>query len=258
MKTCQFLTLLPRPNLGVGKSPVSVVEPSELGGEADMVIPLVVAYSGSHYEGLVPATEEDVVRCMELVEQYNDATYNTTDNDVPAIKEQLPVSKVVDNDAEYEEIKKVKPKQRTEEQRKRFNAIKVARSKRKRSIEQVIKDKESAKKRVKGRSVEKVLDEREKKKAQKKTARANRSGENAQDDRKKNKAQMKTARANRSREKVQDDRKKKNEQRRTVRKSKSSFEGRCAASLQDVPTIKELKDTKDTSGGMEHRSLFAF
>ena len=181
-------------------------------GKADMAIPLVVCYSGSHYEGLVPATEEDVVRCMELVKQYKDGNYKLTDQDVPAIKDQLPVSKGVDIDAEYEEIKKVKPKERSEEQKKRFNAIKDARSKRKRSVEKVIKDKEMAKKRREDRSKDKVMDDREK-----------------------NKSQMRTARA-----------------------TNSSFEGRSAAGLQRVPTIHELKDTKDTIGGMEHRCILFY
>ena len=200
-----------------------------------MVVPLVVCYSGSHYEGLVPATVEDVVKCMELVEQYKAGTYNFTDQDVPVIRNQFPVSEEVTIDTEYEDIRKLKPKQRTEEQRKRLRTIQDARSKRKRSNEKVINDKEMAKKRREERSMEKVVD-----------------------DRKKAKTGMKTTREKRSTKKVQDDRVKNKAQKRTARTTKSSFEGRCAASLQDVATIHELKDTKDSIGDMKHRYIFSY
>ena len=36
-------------------------------GKADTNIPLVACFSGSHYEGLVPDTELDVLKTMELV-----------------------------------------------------------------------------------------------------------------------------------------------------------------------------------------------
>ena len=72
-----------------GFSPISVVSPLELGGTTDSGIPIVLCYSGSHYEGLVPNTEDDVVKTIELVEAYS-AGYNVTAHDIPILKEQLP------------------------------------------------------------------------------------------------------------------------------------------------------------------------
>ena len=72
-----------------GFCPISVVSPSELGGTTDSDIPIVLCYSGSHYEGLVPNTEDDVVKTIELVEAYS-AGYNVTAHDIPILKEQLP------------------------------------------------------------------------------------------------------------------------------------------------------------------------
>ena len=72
-----------------GFCPISVVSPSELGGTTDSDIPIVLCYSGSHYEGLLPNTEDDVVKTIELVEAYS-AGYNVTAHDIPILKEQLP------------------------------------------------------------------------------------------------------------------------------------------------------------------------
>merc|ERR1712130_452877 len=59
------------PNM-TGMSPISVVRPEELGGTADTNIPLVVCYSGAHYEGLVPSTPWDVQQTVQLVNSYPD------------------------------------------------------------------------------------------------------------------------------------------------------------------------------------------
>ena len=72
-----------------GFSPISVVSPSQLGGTTDSNIPIVLCYSGSHYEGLVPNTEEDVVKTIQLVEAYIGGGYNVRVQDIPILNEQL-------------------------------------------------------------------------------------------------------------------------------------------------------------------------
>ena len=70
------------------------------------------------------------------------------------------------------------------------------------------------------------------------------------------KKRKKKSRANMSKEKVLEHREKNKTLKKKARANKSSFEGRCASCLQDVSTIQELKDTKDTIGDMEHRCKF--
>ena len=107
-----------------------------LGGKADMAVPLVVGYSGSHYEGLVPATEEDVVRCMELVENYKKGTYTVTDQDIPAFQATLTSSNAsskesdLSSEAEIQRLKGIKPKNRTKEESKRLKHLKEERQNR--------------------------------------------------------------------------------------------------------------------------------
>ena len=74
-----------------GFSPISVVSPSELGGNADSDISIVLAYSGSHYEGLVPNTANDVAKSIELVDAYIRGDYKVTAHDIPILRERLPV-----------------------------------------------------------------------------------------------------------------------------------------------------------------------
>jgi hypothetical protein len=74
---------------GTGNSATSVILASQLGGQADTEVPIVLAYSGSHYEGMVPVGEEDVVRTVKLVEQHRLATYNTTIWDIPVLRDQV-------------------------------------------------------------------------------------------------------------------------------------------------------------------------
>ena len=54
-----------------GKFPIDVVMASTLGGEVDTEVPLVLCYTGDHYEGLIPCTEEDVFKTVEIVHEWN-------------------------------------------------------------------------------------------------------------------------------------------------------------------------------------------
>ena len=100
-------------NPNMGNSPISVVLANEFGGEADtevrhqlfpyficfcmyLQVPLLLWYTGSHYEGLVPGTEEDVLRCMELMQEYRGGTYSVTVSDIDVLKEQQGNRKLLD------------------------------------------------------------------------------------------------------------------------------------------------------------------
>ena len=68
---------------------------STLGGEADTEIPLVLCYTGAHYEGLVPCTEVDVLKTIEIVHEWNrTGFYPQTMLDIPVLREQLNQEKV--------------------------------------------------------------------------------------------------------------------------------------------------------------------
>ena len=60
-------------------------------------MPLLLWYTGSHYEGLVPDTEADVLRCVELMGQYLGGTYSTTVSDIKELREQQRKTKLLDN-----------------------------------------------------------------------------------------------------------------------------------------------------------------
>ncbi|MCS5660217.1 MAG: hypothetical protein NZ842_07435, partial [Dehalococcoidia bacterium] len=51
--------LIYKTNPGEEKDPICVVQANVLGGEADTDVPIVLCYSGNHYEGLVPVDEEN-------------------------------------------------------------------------------------------------------------------------------------------------------------------------------------------------------
>ena len=72
------------PNGATGNMPVSVVRPEELGGEADTPVPIVLCYDGTHYEGLVPNTRQDVLQTVELM----NSGLNVSVKDIPVLSNQ--------------------------------------------------------------------------------------------------------------------------------------------------------------------------
>ena len=81
--------------IACGKFPIDVVMASTLGGEVDTEIPLVLCYTGDHYEGLVPCTEEDVLKTVEIVHEWNrTGLYTNTVLDIPVLREQLKLEEV--------------------------------------------------------------------------------------------------------------------------------------------------------------------
>ena len=64
--------------------PIYVVEASFIGGrKADTDIPVLLAYNGVHYEGLVPDTDEDIAKTVSLKDEFIGNKYNLKRKDIP-------------------------------------------------------------------------------------------------------------------------------------------------------------------------------
>ena len=64
-------------------SPIYVIPASTFGMPANTKIPVCLAYNNVHYEGLVPCTEDDVLKTVNLVQQYLQGEYKNTLEDIP-------------------------------------------------------------------------------------------------------------------------------------------------------------------------------
>ena len=69
--------------------PIAISTPGLLGGEVDTTVPLVLAYNGSHYEAMIPETEEDEQRCSRLVEMKESGQYLAEMQNIPLLWNQL-------------------------------------------------------------------------------------------------------------------------------------------------------------------------
>ena len=65
--------------------PVIVVTPEEYGVEHDSDIPVILAYDGSHYEGMIPCQPSDVEKTKNLVREVLDQTYPYQKSDIPRL-----------------------------------------------------------------------------------------------------------------------------------------------------------------------------
>ena len=62
--------------------PVYVIEASRLSGRLpNSDIPIVVAYNGRHYESLIPDTEEDVAKTIDLSSHFLNNNYENNKAD---------------------------------------------------------------------------------------------------------------------------------------------------------------------------------
>ena len=80
--------LIYRTNTQHGDSPILVVSPTELGGVADTPIPIILCYTGFHFEGLVPSTATDVEKTVLLVQAYEEGRVNVTSDEIPVLRKQ--------------------------------------------------------------------------------------------------------------------------------------------------------------------------
>ena len=81
--------LVYRTNARDNNFPIFAASPTDFGGEPDSYIPIVLCYTGSHYEGLVPQTAADVGKTVELLNAYLEGRLNFTVNDIPVLRNQI-------------------------------------------------------------------------------------------------------------------------------------------------------------------------
>jgi hypothetical protein len=76
-------------------APIFVVEASTLGQRLpNTEIPVVMAYDQSHFESLVPDTEEDIHKTIQLKKRFLEGHYHTGIADIPFLKEQEQQKKI--------------------------------------------------------------------------------------------------------------------------------------------------------------------
>ena len=101
--------LVYRTNTRHNNFPIFVVSPTELGGLADTQIPIVLCYTGHHFEGLVPSSAVDVEKTALLVQAYEEGRVNVTADEIPILRNQKEerrkeASKVGSHKRTYAEI----------------------------------------------------------------------------------------------------------------------------------------------------------
>ena len=71
-------------NVHGAMDPIYVVKASTLGGrQASTTVPVILAYNSVHYEGLVPNSEDDLIKTIQLKEQYLNNKYTLKKKDIP-------------------------------------------------------------------------------------------------------------------------------------------------------------------------------
>ena len=127
-------------------SPIYVIPATKFGGTANTDIPVCLAYNQVHYEGLVPSSDEDIAKTIDLTKQFLYGEYNISINDIPAFQnksteiyhKEFPIlrsqsdkrsnkSKVSEEVEEFplslDDLKKIPVKNRTPEQTKVYNRL---------------------------------------------------------------------------------------------------------------------------------------
>ena len=67
-----------------------MVEASTLSGrKANTEIPVILAYDMSHYESLVPDSQKDIAKSVDLKKMYVEGRYSKRVADIPVLMEQL-------------------------------------------------------------------------------------------------------------------------------------------------------------------------
>merc|ERR1712208_55159 len=69
-------------------SPIYVIPASKFGGTANTDIPVCLAYNQVHYEGLVPCSNEDIEKTIDLTQQFLNGEYNILMENIPIFKHQ--------------------------------------------------------------------------------------------------------------------------------------------------------------------------
>ena len=83
-----ILVVNTKPNQS-SQEPITLIRPETFGGHSNTDIPLILAYNGSHYEGLIPEVNEDIDRSAELVRKIKNNAYAVKVSDIPCLLSQL-------------------------------------------------------------------------------------------------------------------------------------------------------------------------
>ena len=59
------------------------------GGHANTEIPLILAYDRGHYQGMLPAGDEDIFRSAELVKEMTNDLYTVKVSDIPCLLSEM-------------------------------------------------------------------------------------------------------------------------------------------------------------------------
>ena len=127
-------------NLQTSPDPVSVVEAKTLGGQdTDNEIPVLLAYDGNHYEGLIPRSHQDIIKTIELKQHYLNGQYAIEKKDVLEFLEHFENDntgdrkrKGVNNNVTY--LSKKKIKDMTKEEYKEYKRMKQIESRTKKRL----------------------------------------------------------------------------------------------------------------------------
>ena len=77
-------------NVAGNMDPLYVVQASTLGGSpANTDIPILLAYNSVHYEGLVPNSEEDIIKTIKLKNDYTNGRYNVSNRELPIVQNEI-------------------------------------------------------------------------------------------------------------------------------------------------------------------------
>ena len=249
-------------------------------------VPLILGYNnGLHYQSLLPVEEswnqpqapewcslDEFMRAEKVkvtekeseVKQDRPVTPTNkrkSDGEVVTIvmegMEMEGIESTQDLETELNKLKNIKPAKRTEYEKKRLKTLQEKASRKKMPKDKLRESKRKSQIEMRANMPQENIDkEREVNRNRMAAMRANMPQENIDKEREVDRNKKAEMRANMPQEKINKrrevDRNRKAEMR--ANKSKmSNFEGRCAHNLQDVPDIKELKDTKESIGSMEHR-----
>ena len=69
------------------QDPIYVISAAIFGGSSNTDIPVCLAYNQYHYESLVPCSEDDIQKTINLKEQFSNGEYNLRVEDIPALQD---------------------------------------------------------------------------------------------------------------------------------------------------------------------------
>ena len=85
----------------ISKEPISLIQPEIFGGKSNTDIPLLLAYDGSHFEGMLPGSSKDRERSEELVRLIKRNDYTVKVRDIKFLKDKVNPEKSKNNNGDH-------------------------------------------------------------------------------------------------------------------------------------------------------------